>query len=52
MSESRHPFGFNEIVRELGLNKSTVFNILHTFNALDVLEKGADGRFRWKEDKD
>ena len=46
MSESRHPFGFNEIVKKLGLNKSTVFNILHTLNDLDVIEKGIDGRFR------
>lgn len=46
MAETKRPFGFNEIVRNLGLNKSTVFNILHTLNDLDVLEKGADGRFR------
>jgi len=46
MAEAKHPFGFNEIVKTLGLNKSTVFNILHTLNALDVLEKGPDGLFR------
>jgi DNA-binding IclR family transcriptional regulator len=46
MAEAKRPFGFNEIVKELGLNKSTVFNILHTLNDLDVLEKGADGLFR------
>lgn len=46
MAESKRPFGFNEIVRNLGLNKSTVFNILHTLNDLDVLEKGPDGLFR------
>ena len=46
MSASKHTFGFNEIVTKLGLNKSTVFNILHTLNDLDVLEKGIDGRFR------
>jgi DNA-binding IclR family transcriptional regulator len=46
MSEAQRPFGFNEMVKKLGLNKSTVFNILHTLNDLDVLEKGTDGRFR------
>ncbi len=46
MAEAKHPFGFNEIVKNLGLNKSTVFNILHTLNDLDVLEKGPDGLFR------
>jgi len=46
MAEAKRPFGFNEIVRNLGLNKSTVFNILHTLNDLYVLEKGPDGLFR------
>lgn len=46
MAEANRPFGFNEIVKNLGLNKSTVFNILHTLNDLDVLEKGPDGLFR------
>lgn len=46
MTEAKRPFGFNEIVKNLGLNKSTVFNILHTLNDLDVLEKGPDGLFR------
>lgn len=46
MAEATRPFGFNEIVKILGLNKSTVFNILHTLNDLDVLEKGPDGLFR------
>ena len=46
MAEEKHPFGFNEIVRNLGLNKSTVFNILHTMNDLDILDKGPDGLFR------
>jgi IclR family KDG regulon transcriptional repressor len=46
MAEGRRPFGFYEIVKNLGLNKSTVFNILHTLNDLDVLEKGPDGLFR------
>ncbi len=46
MAEAKRPFGFNEIVKNLGLNKSTVFNILHTLKDLDVLERGPDGRFR------
>ena len=46
MAETNRPFGFNEIVRNLELNKSTVFNMLHTMNDLDILEKGPDGTFR------
>lgn len=46
MTETKRPLGFTEIVRELDLNKSTVFNILHTLNDLDVIEKGPDGLFR------
>jgi DNA-binding IclR family transcriptional regulator len=46
MAESRRAFSFNEIVRALDLNKSTVFNILHTMNGLGILEKGPDGQFR------
>ncbi len=45
ITHARHPLGFAEIVRELGLNKSTVFNILHTLNDLGVLDKGPDGLF-------
>jgi DNA-binding IclR family transcriptional regulator len=37
--------GFAEIVRELGLNKSTVFNLLYTLNDLGVVDRGADGLF-------
>lgn len=46
MAEVNRPFGFNEIVRNLDLNKSTVFNMLHTMNDLNILEKGPDGLFR------
>jgi len=46
MTEAKRPFGFNEIVKTLDLNKSTVFNILHTLKDLDVLDKGPDGLFR------
>jgi DNA-binding IclR family transcriptional regulator len=46
MAESNRSFGFNEIVRNLDLNKSTVYNILHTMNDLNILEKGQDGTYR------
>lgn len=46
LAEEKRPFGYNEIVRILDLNKSTVFNILHTMSNLDILEKGPDGLFR------
>lgn len=46
LAEEKRPFGCSEIVRTLNLNKSTVFNILHTMNALDILEKGPDGLFK------
>lgn len=46
IAEAKRPFGFNEVVKNLGLNKSTVFNILHTLNDLNVLERGPDGLFR------
>ena len=45
MTETRRPLGFTEIVRKLDLNKSTVFNILHTLNDLGVLDKRPDGLF-------
>ena len=46
MAEEKRPFGYSEIVKRLSLNKSTVFNLLHTLNGLDILEKGPDGLFR------
>lgn len=45
MTETRRPLGFTEIVRELDLNKSTVFNILHTLDDLGIVDKGPDGLF-------
>ncbi|MGD9159849.1 MAG: IclR family transcriptional regulator [Desulfobacteraceae bacterium] len=45
MTETKRPLGFTEIVRELGLNKSTVFNILHTLDDIGVVDKGPDGLF-------
>lgn len=46
LAVEKRPFGYNEIVRLLNLNKSTVFNILHTLNEFEVLEKGRDGLYR------
>lgn len=46
MARSRSSFSINEVVRELRLNKSTVFNIMHTLTDLKVLERGTDGLFR------
>jgi IclR family KDG regulon transcriptional repressor len=45
MTKTSRPLGFTEIVKELDLNKSTVFNILHTLKDLGVLDKGSDGLF-------
>jgi IclR family KDG regulon transcriptional repressor len=45
IAHARRPLGFAEIVRELGLNKSTVFNILYTLNDLGVLDKDSTGLF-------
>ncbi|BBO93131.1 helix-turn-helix domain-containing protein [Desulfosarcina ovata] len=46
MADAKRPFRFYEIVKRLKLNKSTVFNILHTLHDLNVLERGHDGLFR------
>lgn len=40
------PSSINEVVKKLRLNKSTVFNIMHTLADLNVLDRGADGLFR------
>ncbi len=44
-AKSKGPLGISEISRQLGLNKSTVFNTVHTLTDLDVLENGPDGKF-------
>ncbi|GAB6194126.1 IclR family transcriptional regulator [Desulfocastanea catecholica] len=46
LAEEKRSLGYSEIVRNLDLNKSTVFNILHTLNELDILEKDSNGQFR------
>ncbi len=45
IARTKRPPGFAEIVKELGLNKSTVFNILHTLDDLGVLDKDSTGLF-------
>jgi DNA-binding IclR family transcriptional regulator len=40
------PCSINEVANKLHLNKSTVFNIMHTLADLDVLDRGPDGLFR------
>jgi len=46
IAEEKRPMGYSEIVKRLSLNKSTVFNMLHTLADLDILEKGGDCLFR------
>jgi IclR family KDG regulon transcriptional repressor len=45
LSQSEGPLGISEISRELELNKSSVFNALHTLKDLNVLEIQPDGKF-------
>jgi DNA-binding IclR family transcriptional regulator len=45
LAQSREPLGISDISRTLDLNKSTVFNILHTLMAMNVLEGQPDGKF-------
>ena len=46
MAQQGLPVGINEVGRNLGLNKSTVFNIMHTLAELRVIERGPDGLFQ------
>lgn len=46
MAKKKQPMGINDIARELGLNKSTIFYILHHLVDLDVLERDPNGLFR------
>ena len=43
--QSKEPMGISDISGELGLNKSTVFNIFHTLKDLNVLEIQSNGKF-------
>ena len=44
-SRVKKPLGVSEISKALNFNKSTVFNIVHTLDALGVLEKSRSGKF-------
>ncbi|MEW6141212.1 MAG: IclR family transcriptional regulator [Thermodesulfobacteriota bacterium] len=44
LSASDRPLGISEICKKLDLNKSTVFNIVHTLVDLQVLEFAANGK--------
>jgi DNA-binding IclR family transcriptional regulator len=46
LAQSKEPMGISELSRQLNLNKSTVFNLLHTLINLNVLESQAEGKFR------
>ncbi len=45
LAQSNAPMGISEISRNLDLNKSSVFNTVHTLKDLNVLENQPDGKF-------
>lgn len=45
LAQSKEAMGISGISGKLGLNKSTVFNIVHTLMDLNVLEHHSDGKF-------
>jgi DNA-binding IclR family transcriptional regulator len=45
LAQSKDPIGISGISGKLGLNKSTVFNIVHTLLDLNVLESQRDSKF-------
>ena len=45
LAQSKEPMGISDISGKLDLNKSTVFNILHTLMDLNVLENQSEGKF-------
>jgi IclR family KDG regulon transcriptional repressor len=45
LARSKEPLGISGISGTLGLNKSTVFNIMHTLMDLKILENQPDGKF-------
>ena len=46
-AHSKKPLGVSDISKALNFNKSTVFNIVHTLDDLGVLEKVAEGKFKF-----
>jgi IclR family transcriptional regulator, KDG regulon repressor len=47
LAGSKKPLGVSEISKALGLNKSTVFNIVYTLDDRKILEKKSDGKFQF-----
>jgi len=45
LAQSNEPMGISDISRKLSLNKSSVFNMVHTLASLNVLESQPDGKF-------
>ncbi len=45
LAQSKAPMGISDISGKLDLNKSTVFNTVHTLADLNVLENQPDGKF-------
>lgn len=45
LAKAKKPLGISDISRSLDLNKSTVFNIVHTLIDLNALENNSDGKF-------
>ncbi len=45
LAQSKTPMGISDISGKLDLNKSTVFNTVHTLRDLKVLENHRDGKF-------
>jgi DNA-binding IclR family transcriptional regulator len=45
LAKSEEPMGISDLSGKLDLNKSTVFNIVHTLMDLNVLENQSDGKF-------
>ncbi len=45
LAQSNEPMGISDISGKLDLNKSTVFNTVHTLTDLKVLENQPDGKF-------
>jgi DNA-binding IclR family transcriptional regulator len=46
-AKSERTLGISDISRQLEMNKSTVFNIIHTLKDLNVLEQSHDGKFNF-----
>ncbi len=46
-AQSKQTLGISEISKQLGLNKSTVFNIIYTLKNLEIVEQLPDGKFQF-----